>query len=78
MKRGIFFNLQAVEKKKYDTNQIASQVQETFIPYEKQEEHENLRRRQAILMTDEEKFKLFCRMLKRGIMFKRAVITHKK
>ena len=70
--------MQGVEKKEYDTNQHTSQVQETFIPYEKQEEHETLRRRQAILMTDEEKFKLFCRMLKRGVMFKRAVITHKK
>jgi hypothetical protein len=67
-----------VEKKEYDTNQQTSQVQETFIPYEKQEEHEALRRRQAILMSDEEKFKTFCRMLKRGVMFKRAVITHKK
>jgi hypothetical protein len=67
-----------VEKKEYDINQTTSKVQETFVPYEKQEEHETLRRRQAILMTDEEKFKLFCRMLKRGIMFKRAVITHKK
>jgi hypothetical protein len=67
-----------VERKKYNTNQTTSQVQETFIPYEKQEEHEALRRRQAILMSDEEKFKLFCLMLKRGVMFKRAVITHKK
>jgi hypothetical protein len=70
--------LQLVGKKEYDTTQHTSQVQETFVPYEKQEEHEALRRRQAILMTDEEKFKLFCRMLKRGVMFKRAVITHKK
>jgi hypothetical protein len=70
--------LQAVEKKEYDTNQHTSQVQETFVPYEKQEEHEKLRRRQAILMSDEEKFKLFCRMLKRGVMFKRAVIIHKE
>ncbi|MBP6686392.1 MAG: hypothetical protein KA160_00935 [Lacibacter sp.] len=67
-----------MEKKEYDIDQTTSKVQETFVPYEKQEEHETLRRRQAILMTDEEKFKLFCRMLKRGIMFKRAVITHKK
>jgi hypothetical protein len=67
-----------VERKKYDINQVALSVQETFIPYEKQEEHQSLQRKKAILMTDEEKFKLFCRMLKRGIMFKRAVITHKK
>jgi hypothetical protein len=67
-----------VEKKGYDINQTTSQVKETFVPYEKQDEHETLRRRQAILMSDEEKFKTFCRMLKRGIMFKRAVITHKK
>lgn len=70
--------MRGVEKKKYNINQTISQVQETFIPYDKQEEHETLRRRQAILMSDEEKFKLFCRMLKRGVMFKRAVITHKK
>ena len=70
--------MRGVEKKKYNINQTISQVQETFIPYDKQEEHEALRRRQAILMSDEEKFKLFCRMLKRGVMFKRAVITHKK
>ena len=70
--------MQGVKKKEYDINQTTSQVQETFVPYEKQEEHETLRRRQAILMTDQEKFKLFCRMLKRGVMFKRAVITHKK
>jgi hypothetical protein len=67
-----------VKKKEYDINQTTSQVHETFVPYEKQEEHEALRRRQAILMTDEEKFKLFCRMLKRAMMFKRTVITHKK
>ena len=70
--------MQTVDKNKYDIEQTTSLVQETFIPYEKQEEHETLRRRQAILMSDEEKFKLFCRMLKRGVMFKRAVITHKK
>ncbi|MBX9784068.1 MAG: hypothetical protein K2X48_12335 [Chitinophagaceae bacterium] len=52
-------------------------VSETFVPYEKQEEHEAEMRRRAIMMTDMEKFLLFSKMLRRGIMFKNAVITHK-
>nr|WP_294904998.1 hypothetical protein [uncultured Lacibacter sp.] len=67
-----------MERKKYDSNSELSILNETFIPYSRQEEYETAKRREAILMTDEEKFKLFCQMLKRGIMFKRAVITHKK
>ncbi len=74
----IFFNLQGVEKKKYDSNSELSILNETFIPYSRQEEYETAKRREAILMTDEEKFRVFCRMLKLGNMFKRAVITHKK
>jgi hypothetical protein len=67
-----------VKKKKYDTDSEMSILNEQFIPYSRQEEYEAVKRRQAILMSDEEKFRMFCRMLKRGVMFKRAVITHKK
>jgi hypothetical protein len=66
-----------MEKKKYDIESKPSIVQEEFIPYERQEEHEAKRRREAILMSDMEKFKLFCLMLRRGIMFKNAKIVHK-
>jgi len=66
-----------VKKKKYDTDSEMSILNEQFIPYSRQEEYETAKRRQAILMSDEEKFRMFCRMLKRGVMFKRAVITHK-
>lgn len=52
-------------------------VSETYVPYEKQEEHEAEMRRRAIMMTDMEKFRLFTIMLRRGIMLKNAVITHK-
>ena len=67
-----------MKKKKYDTDSEMSILNEQFIPYSRQEEYEAVKRRQAILMSDEEKFRMFCRMLKRGVMFKRAVITHKK
>ena len=67
-----------MKKKKYDTDSEMSILNEQFIPYSRQEEYETAKRRQAILMSDEEKFRMFCRMLKRGVMFKRAVITHKK
>ncbi|MBK8087297.1 MAG: hypothetical protein IPK31_04725 [Chitinophagaceae bacterium] len=67
-----------MKKTKYDTDSEMSILNEQFIPYSRQEEYEAVKRRQAILMSDEEKFRMFCRMLKRGVMFKRAVITHKK
>lgn len=66
-----------MDKKKYDTADKDSILNESFIPYERQEEYEAAKRRKMILMTDEEKFKSLCVMLKRGIMFKNALITHK-
>jgi hypothetical protein len=52
-------------------------VSEKFIPYTKQEEHDSEEKRRTIMMTDMEKFLMFSKMLRRGIMFKNAVITHK-
>jgi hypothetical protein len=67
-----------VKNKPNDINEEKlSIVSEVFIPYSKQEDHEAKKRREAILMTDMEKFLMFSRMLRRGIMFKNAVITHK-
>ena len=70
--------MQVVERKKYDTNSELSILNETFIPYSRQEEYETARRREAILMTDEEKFKIFCRLMRIGKMLSTAKITHKK
>jgi hypothetical protein len=70
--------LQVVERKKYDTNSELSILNETFIPYSRQEEYETAKRREAILMTDEEKFTVFCRLMRIGKMLSTAKITHKK
>lgn len=70
--------MQAVERKKYDTNSELSILNETFIPYSRQEEYETAKRREAILMSDEEKFKIFCRLMRIGKMLSTAKITHKK
>ncbi|MFY7840122.1 MAG: hypothetical protein ACOVP7_07585 [Lacibacter sp.] len=67
-----------MEKKKYDSNSELSILNETFIPYTRQEEYETAKRREAILMTDEEKFKLFCRLMRIGKMLSTAKVTHKK
>ncbi|MBS4066866.1 MAG: hypothetical protein KGZ74_20050 [Chitinophagaceae bacterium] len=52
-------------------------VSEAFVPYEKQEEHETEMRRRAIMMSDMEKFKLFCKMMRIAKMLSSAKITHK-
>lgn len=67
-----------MKKKKYDTNSEMSILNEQFIPYSRQEEYETAKRRQAILMSDEEKFRMFCRMMRVGKMLASAKITHKK
>jgi len=66
-----------VEKKEYDTNQHTSQVQETFIPYEKQEEHERSLIQASISSSATEKFHLLMNLMKVGDMMKRAKIHHK-
>lgn len=70
--------MQVVRKKIYDTNSELSILNEEFIPYSRQEEYETARRREAILMSDEEKFSMFCRMMRIGKMLASAKITHKK
>lgn len=67
-----------MEQKKYDKDSDMSILNEQFIPYSRQEEYETAKRRQAILMSDEEKFKMFCRMMRIGKMLASAKITHKK
>jgi len=67
-----------VEQKKYDKDFDMSILNEQFIPYSRQEEYETAKRRQAILMSDEEKFRMFCRMMRIGKMLASAKITHKK
>lgn len=70
--------MRGVKEKEYDTKKDQPFiVSESFVPYEKQEEHETEMRRKAILMSDMDKFLLFSKMLRRGIMFKNAIITHK-
>jgi hypothetical protein len=67
-----------VKNKSYDIKEEKPFiVSEAFIPYSKQEQHETESLRRAILMSDMEKFRMFSRMLRRGIMFKNAIITHK-
>ena len=70
--------MQALERKKYDTNSELAILNETFIPYSRQEEYETAKRREAILMSDEEKFRVFCRLMRIGKMLSTAKITHKK
>lgn len=67
-----------MEQKKYDKDSEMSILNEQFIPYSRQEEYETAKRRQTILMSDEEKFKMFCRMMRIGKMLASAKITHKK
>jgi hypothetical protein len=52
-------------------------VSESFVPYEKQEENELQRIRQAILSTPTEKFKVLMTLMKVNEMMKRAKIHHK-
>ena len=70
--------MREVERKKYDTDSELSILNETFIPYSRQEEYETAKRREAILMTDEEKFTVFCRLMRIGKMLSTAKVTHKK
>ena len=74
-----FFNLQLVEKKSYDiTSDKISVVSEKFIPYGKEDEQNNIENiRRSILMTDMEKFRLFCKMMRIGKMLSSAKVTHK-
>ncbi len=67
-----------MNNKPYDINDKKPViVSESFVPYEKQEENEVQRIRQAILMSDMEKFRLFCKMMRIGKMLSSAKITHK-
>jgi hypothetical protein len=66
-----------VEKKKYDTSNRLSIVKEEFIPYEKQDEYEQLLLQKAIATTATEKFHLLMNLMKAGDMMKRAKIHHK-
>jgi hypothetical protein len=70
--------LQEVKNKPYDIKEEKPLiVSESFVPYEKQEENEVQRIRQAILMSDMEKFRLFCKMMRIGKMLSSAKVTHK-
>jgi hypothetical protein len=68
-----------VEKKSYDiTSDKISVVSEKFIPYGKEDEQNNIENiRRSILMTDMEKFRLFCKMMRIGKMLSSAKVTHK-
>ncbi|WP_407523285.1 hypothetical protein PDL71_16850 [Lacibacter sp. MH-610] len=66
------------EKDENNKNQKPHVISIKHIPFEEQGAYEIERIRKAILMSDMEKFRLFCRMLRIGIMFKNAIITHKK
>jgi hypothetical protein len=52
-------------------------VSESFVPYEKQEQNETEKIRKAILMSDMEKFRLFCKLMRIGKMLSSAKVTHK-
>jgi hypothetical protein len=67
-----------VSEKEYHINEKQPFiVSEEFISYEKQEEHEAKKRQKAILMSDMEKFRLFCKLMRIGKMLSSAKVTHK-
>ncbi|RXK59339.1 hypothetical protein ESA94_14480 [Lacibacter luteus] len=66
-----------MEKKQYDKSNRLSVVKEEFVPYENQNEHEQLLLQKAITTTASEKFHLLMNLMKAGEMMKRAKIHHK-
>lgn len=67
-----------MKKKEYHINEINSGAEEAAILYGHSEANESNRRRQAILMSDMEKFRLYCRMMRISKMLSTAKVTHKK
>ncbi len=67
-----------MKKNEYHISETSSKVEEEAILYGHSEANERYRRRQSILMSDMEKFGLFCRMMRIGKMLSSAKVIHKK
>ena len=62
--------------KEQDSRDIKSSVHEDAPVYASREALEEARLKEAINRTDTEKFRLFTRMMRIGMMLKKAKITH--
>ncbi len=60
-----------------DNKDLKNVVKKDFPVYESREVLEDARLREAINRSDTEKFKMFTRLMRIGIMLKRAKITYK-
>ena len=64
-----------------DSKEYKQTEAQVNILHEDSEAYENLeitRRKQAILSTDSEKFKLFTKLMRISLMLRNAKVTHKK
>ena len=65
-----------MQQKEYKkTDSIVCSMEEQDIAYERLDIE---RRKKAILYSDTEKFKMFAKLMRIGIMLKNATITHQK
>ena len=60
-----------------DKPEIKSSLEEQVQEYTKYDELEKTRLRHAMQMSDMEKFRMFCRMMRVGKMLSSAKVTHK-
>jgi hypothetical protein len=63
------------QKEYYNTESSLSKMEEENIAYECLD---IARRKKAILSSDTEKFKMFSKLMRIGIMMKNAKVTHQK
>lgn len=71
--------MREVKNKNYNTAKDKPHIlSEEYIPYGKEEQHEIENIRRTILMSDMERFRLFCKMMRIGKMLSSAKVTHYK
>jgi hypothetical protein len=63
------------QKEYYNTESSLNKMEEENISYESLDIE---RRKKAILSSDTEKFKMFSKLMRIGIMMKNAKVTHQK
>jgi hypothetical protein len=63
------------QKEYYNTESSLNKMEEENISYESLDIE---RRKKAILSSDTEKFKIFSKLMRIGIMMKNAKVTHQK
>jgi hypothetical protein len=59
-----------------DNKELKNVMNEDAVEYSTKVEEDRLR--EAIRMSDMEKFRLFTQMLRANALYKRAIVTHKK